>query len=35
MKVKVIFNNDKLESEYYKKKLISNIKEVEEYGANY
>lgn len=35
MKVKIIFNNDKLESDYYKKKLIYNIKEVKDYGTSY
>lgn len=32
MKVEVIFNNDADDSKYYMKKLLLNIKEVEEDG---
>lgn len=30
MKIKVIFNEDNYEADYYRKKLLSNIKEVED-----
>ena len=34
MKIKIIFNQDNYEANYYRKKLLYNIKEAKENGDN-